>query len=59
MAVPAVVLNGAEAWGPMEEWAIALAEALPQGRHVRLSGGENHDIDPEATAPVIAEHFAT
>ncbi|HEY3000961.1 MAG TPA: alpha/beta fold hydrolase [Kribbellaceae bacterium] len=58
VAVPAVVLNGAKAWGPMEEWAIALAGALPHGRHVRLSGGENHDIDPEATAPVIGKHFA-
>jgi pimeloyl-ACP methyl ester carboxylesterase len=55
--MPTIVLNGATTWGPMEQWQRAIADALPDARHQRLSGGENHTIDPPATAVAVAEHF--
>jgi len=58
VTVPVVVMNGASTIGDAEKWAIATAAALPNGRHQRMSAGENHTIDPAAAAPVVAEAFA-
>ncbi|HEX8645744.1 MAG TPA: alpha/beta hydrolase [Thermoleophilaceae bacterium] len=56
--VPALVIDGGESWGFLRSGAKALAEALPDGRQCTLEG-ESHNINPEATAPVLASFLAS
>jgi pimeloyl-ACP methyl ester carboxylesterase len=54
---PTLVIDGGESWPFLRNGASALAEALPDGRQSTLPG-ETHHINPEATAPVLAEFFS-
>ena len=54
---PTLVLDGAASWQFLRNAAQALADALPNGQRRPLPG-QTHDIDPGATAPVLAEFLA-
>jgi pimeloyl-ACP methyl ester carboxylesterase len=54
---PTVVIVGGASFGFMRETAEALANALPDGR-VRSLEGQDHNVAPEAIAPVLKEFFA-
>jgi alpha-beta hydrolase superfamily lysophospholipase len=54
---PTLVLDGGASWSFLRSAAAALAAALPNGRR-RTLAGQSHDIDPAATAPVLAEFLA-
>jgi pimeloyl-ACP methyl ester carboxylesterase len=51
--VPALVLTGGESPAFLQSGARAVAETLPKGS-LAILPGQTHDINPEATAPVIA-----
>jgi pimeloyl-ACP methyl ester carboxylesterase len=51
--VPALVLSGDQSPPFMQAAARAVADALPAGE-LHVLAGQGHDIDPEATATVIA-----
>ncbi|MCT9931836.1 alpha/beta hydrolase [Planotetraspora sp. A-T 1434] len=55
--IPTLVLDGAVTWDSVRQAATAIAAALPRGDRRTLPGGENHHIDPAATAPVLGEFF--
>ncbi len=55
--VPTIVITGAASFPFMRETADALAKALPDGQ-TRLIGGQEHNIAPEAIAPVLKAFFA-
>jgi pimeloyl-ACP methyl ester carboxylesterase len=54
---PTLVIDGGESWGFLRSAATALADALPHGRRSTLAG-QTHDIDPDATAAVVAPFVA-
>ncbi len=54
---PALVLSGDRSSPFMRAAAHAVAAALPNGRLCELAG-QSHDINPAATAPVLAEFLA-
>ena len=54
---PALVISGDQSPPFLQAAARAVADALPQGRLHTLAG-QGHDINPEATAPVIADFLA-
>ncbi len=56
VAVPALVMDGAESYPFMRVAAEALAEAMPQGEH-RTLAGQTHEVAAEALAPVLVEFF--
>ena len=56
--VPALVISGESSPPFLRNAARATAAALPGGRLVTLPG-QTHDINPEATAPVMAEFLAS
>lgn len=57
MAVPTLVMDGGETPYPfMGVTAVALADAMPHGQH-RTLAGQNHEVEPEAIAPVLVEFF--
>lgn len=53
---PTLVINGEESDASMHDAANALAEILPDAKH-RTLDGQDHDVDPEAVAPVLTEFF--
>lgn len=53
---PTLVINGEESEASMHDAANALAEVLPDAKHRTLEG-EDHDVDPEAIAPMLIEFF--
>lgn len=56
LAAPALVLDGGQSpW--MASGARALADALPDAQHRTLEGQE-HGVEPDAIAPVLADFFA-
>ena len=55
VAVPTVVITGAQTWPGLPESAAALAGLLPHARHVVVTGGADHGIAAEATAEVVRE----
>ena len=57
IAIPALVLGGENSPPFLRDAARAAAAALPGGRLAVLPG-QTHDIDPQATAPVMAEFLA-
>jgi pimeloyl-ACP methyl ester carboxylesterase len=54
LATPTLVLTGEKSPPFLQAGARAIAEALPNGR-LRTLPGQTHDIDPDATAPVLME----
>jgi len=57
VSVPALVICGGNSPPFLRNAARAAAAALPSGRVVTLPG-QTHDINPQATAPVMAEFLA-
>jgi pimeloyl-ACP methyl ester carboxylesterase len=58
VATPALVICGEQSVPMLRAAARAAAEKLPSGRLASLPG-QSHDINPEATAPVIADFLAS
>jgi len=56
--VPALVISGEQSPPFMRAAAQAVAAALPYGQLHTLAD-QGHDINPEATAPVIADFLAS
>ena len=57
VTVPTLVMAGGASFSFMGETARALADILPEGQH-RILEGQEHNIAPEAIAPVLEEFFA-
>jgi hypothetical protein len=55
--VETLVLDGSESAPAIRAAAHAVAGALPRGHHRRLAG-QNHDLAPAATAPVVTEFLS-
>jgi pimeloyl-ACP methyl ester carboxylesterase len=53
---PALVMNGGASYPFMRDAALALAGAIPAGRHLELAG-QPHDVSLEVLAPVLIEFF--
>jgi pimeloyl-ACP methyl ester carboxylesterase len=58
IAAPALVISGENSPPFLRNAAQAAAAALPNGRLASLPG-QTHDINPQATAPVMAEFLAS
>jgi pimeloyl-ACP methyl ester carboxylesterase len=56
VAVPALVMDGGASYPFMHVAAVALANAMPNGRHRTLEG-QTHEVAAEAIAPVLVEFF--
>ncbi len=54
---PTLVIDGEQSPPFLREAARAVAETLPSGRRHSLAG-QDHTIDPKATAPILAEFLA-
>ncbi len=55
--VPTLVMNGSGSeWSFMQNTAMALAKAIPNGQHRTLEG-QSHEVAAEALAPVLIEFF--
>jgi pimeloyl-ACP methyl ester carboxylesterase len=54
ISTPTLVIDGEQSPPVMREAARAVADALPDGQ-LRSLPGQGHTIDPEATAPVLAD----
>lgn len=57
VTAPALVLAGGASFPFMRDTARALADALPHGQYRTLEG-QDHNVAPEALAPVLEEFFA-
>jgi len=58
ITTPTLVIDGDQSPPVIREAARAVADTLPNGRRQSLAG-QGHTIDPEATAPVVADFLAT
>jgi len=58
VTVPALVITGEQSPPFLRNAAQAAAETMPNGRLAGLPG-QTHDLNPDATAPVIAEFLAS
>jgi pimeloyl-ACP methyl ester carboxylesterase len=58
VATPTLVISGEQSPPMLRAAARAAAEKLPNGRLASLPG-QGHDINPEATAPVIADFLTS
>ncbi len=56
ITVPTIVITGGSSFGFMRDTAEALAKVLPDGRTALIEGQE-HNIAPEAIAPVLKAFF--
>lgn len=56
VAVPALVMDGAESFPFMHDTAKTLANAIPNAQHQTLEG-QTHEVSAEALAPVLIEFF--
>lgn len=56
VAVPTLVMDGAESFPFMHTTAKALAKAIPNAHHQTLEG-QTHEVSAEALAPVLIEFF--
>jgi pimeloyl-ACP methyl ester carboxylesterase len=54
ITTPTLVIDGEQSPPMMREAARAVADTLPNGRHLSLAG-QDHTIDPDATAPIVAD----
>ncbi|GAA2466901.1 alpha/beta hydrolase [Streptomyces macrosporus] len=57
VTVPTLVAAGGETWEWMRATARAVADAVPRGEYRELPG-QDHDVRPEALAPVLEEFLA-
>jgi pimeloyl-ACP methyl ester carboxylesterase len=57
ITTPTLVIDGEQSPPVMREAARAVADTLPNGRRHSLAG-EDHTINPETTAPIVAEFVA-
>jgi pimeloyl-ACP methyl ester carboxylesterase len=57
ITTPTLVIDGDQSPPVMREAARAVADTLPNGRRHSLAG-EGHTINPETTAPIVAEFVA-
>jgi pimeloyl-ACP methyl ester carboxylesterase len=57
IATPTLVIDGEQSPPWLREAARAVADTLPNGRRRSLAG-QDHTIDPEATAPSLADFLA-
>jgi pimeloyl-ACP methyl ester carboxylesterase len=57
VSAPTLVIAGAASFPFLQETAKALAEALPNGK-AHIIEGQEHNVAPEAIAPVLTEFFA-
>jgi len=58
VTVPALVITGEQSPPFLRDAAQAAAAALPTGR-LAILPGQGHDLNPDATAPVVAEFLAS
>jgi pimeloyl-ACP methyl ester carboxylesterase len=56
VAAPTLVMAGGESFPFMRETARALADVIPDA-HRRILEGQEHNVAPEALAPVLVEFF--
>src|SRR5829696_1468711 len=56
VAAPTLVMAGGESIPFMRETARALADVIPDA-HIRILEGQEHNVAPEALAPVLVEFF--
>jgi pimeloyl-ACP methyl ester carboxylesterase len=56
VAVPTLVIDGAQSPAWMRGAARSVADAVPGGR-LRSLDGQTHDLNPEVLAPVLAEFY--
>jgi pimeloyl-ACP methyl ester carboxylesterase len=54
--VPTLVVIGGASFGFFDETADALVELIPDARRYTLEGQE-HNVDPAALGPALAEFF--
>ena len=54
--IPTLVISGSKSPRALQKGARAIAEALPNARHMSLYG-QNHNVSMEALAPVLADFF--
>jgi pimeloyl-ACP methyl ester carboxylesterase len=57
ITTPALVIDGEQSPPVMRDAARAVADTLPNGRRHSLAG-QDHTINPDATAPIVAEFLA-
>ncbi len=57
VTAPTLVIAGGASWEWIRDSARALADTLPRGQY-RILEGQEHNVSPEALAPVIADFFA-
>jgi len=58
LTAPALVITGEQSPPFLRNAARTAAQAMPHGRLAVLPG-QSHDLNPDATAPVIAEFLAS
>ena len=56
VAAPTLVMAGGESFPFMRETARALADVILDA-HIRILEGQEHNVAPEALAPVLVEFF--
>ncbi len=56
VTAPTLVMAGGASFSFMRETARALADMIPEGQH-RILEGQEHNVAPEALAPVLVEFF--
>lgn len=56
VSIPALVMNGSESYPFMHTSAAALANAIPDARHLTLEG-QTHEVTVTALAPILVEFF--
>jgi hypothetical protein len=56
VAVPTLLMAGAESPSFLQDAAKSLAQVLPNGQH-RILEGQTHDIVPSVVAPLVKEFF--
>jgi pimeloyl-ACP methyl ester carboxylesterase len=56
VTAPTLVMAGGASFSFMRETARALADIIPEGQH-RILEGQEHNVAPEALAPVLVEFF--
>jgi pimeloyl-ACP methyl ester carboxylesterase len=57
VTVPTIVIAGGASFPFMRETAQALADVIPDAQH-RILEGQEHNVSPDAIAPVMVEFFA-
>jgi pimeloyl-ACP methyl ester carboxylesterase len=56
VTVPTLVMDGSKSFPFMQTTAVALAKAMPKGRHRTLEG-QTHEVASDVIAPVLIEFF--